>query len=610
MNTADTMSSSALFDPLTTSGISNSDKDVERSGLASIEESAGWHRKVKSKLASWDPENEEQWENGFGGHIATRNLLISIPNISVAFAVWVIWTIVSKSILEVHKADPTLYAFEDWGSPQDDEYKRLVSLLPSVAGLSGATLRVSNTFMTHIVGGKIPNAQNSILLMLPTIMIAWALNSTDTSFSVLLLAAWLTGVGGGAFSSSNNNISTLFPKSQQGYALGFNAGIGNFGVSLTQLFVPLCIGTSFGNQPLAPDLEVWPNHAGWVWWPVALLAAIGAYIWMSDLPEHGNHNGNDELWNTIYFYCMHIQGLLGGALGVLFLIATRNTSFFHISEEVQIAHKFLAVLLTCVVEHLILWYVSPPVVREGVRKQGEMFRDKHTWIMTFIYIMSFSCFIGYAAVFPKLIDFAYGKSQEWGCTDQHGVFTVGGAEDDCLDYGGTWTKEAIDNPDAPNPFSYAWIGAGVGSLIRPVGGMAADAWGGANCTMVLTLWLAAVSMWLGSLLKKTISLDHPEDTFALFVFLSLNVFLSAGGINGTSFRTIGVLYDTKLAGPVLGWSSAMGSYGAYIFPELFDIAIESNSPEKTFYGLASYYLVCAGLNWWYYVRPGAERRGV
>ncbi|CAB9500806.1 Nitrate nitrite antiporter [Seminavis robusta] len=201
-----------------------------------------------------------------------------------------------------------------------------------------------------------------------------------------------------------------------------------------------------------------------------------------------------------------------------------------------------------------------------------MFHNKHTWIMTFIYIMSFSCFIGYAAVFPKLIEFAYGKSPEWGCI--------------------------IVNPDAPNPFSYAWIGAGVGSLLRPVGGMAADAWGGANCTMVLTLWLAAISMWLGSLLKRTVTLDHPEDTFALFVFLSLNVFISAGGINGTSFRTIGVLYDTKLAGPVLGWTSAMGSYGAYIFPELFDIAIESNSPAKTFYGLACYYLICAGLNWW------------
>ena len=38
-------------------------KDVEQNGLASLEESAGWHyRRVKSKLASWDPEDEDQWE--------------------------------------------------------------------------------------------------------------------------------------------------------------------------------------------------------------------------------------------------------------------------------------------------------------------------------------------------------------------------------------------------------------------------------------------------------------------------------------------------------------------------------------------------------------------
>jgi MFS transporter, NNP family, nitrate/nitrite transporter len=98
------------------------------------------------------------------------------------------------------------------------------------------------------------------MLLLPLIMIAVSLNEPDTDFTVLLVAAWLTGVGGGAFSSSNNNISTLFPKSQQGYALGFNAGLGNFGVSLTQLLVPLCMQTSFGNEPFVPGLEVWPNH--------------------------------------------------------------------------------------------------------------------------------------------------------------------------------------------------------------------------------------------------------------------------------------------------------------------------------------------------------------
>jgi nitrate/nitrite transporter NarK len=79
---------------------------------------------------------------------------MSIPNICVAFAVWVMWTQVTKAIQKVHDADPSLYAFESWGSPQGADYKRLLALLPSVASLSGATLRVSNTFMTSIVGGR------------------------------------------------------------------------------------------------------------------------------------------------------------------------------------------------------------------------------------------------------------------------------------------------------------------------------------------------------------------------------------------------------------------------------------------------------------------------
>jgi len=49
---------SSMLDPLNR----GDNKDVEQNGLASIEESAGWHYRVKSKLASWDPEDEDQWE--------------------------------------------------------------------------------------------------------------------------------------------------------------------------------------------------------------------------------------------------------------------------------------------------------------------------------------------------------------------------------------------------------------------------------------------------------------------------------------------------------------------------------------------------------------------
>ena len=44
-------------------------------------------------LATWNPEEQAFWE-GEGKAIATRNLWISIPALFLAFAVWMVWSVV------------------------------------------------------------------------------------------------------------------------------------------------------------------------------------------------------------------------------------------------------------------------------------------------------------------------------------------------------------------------------------------------------------------------------------------------------------------------------------------------------------------------------------
>jgi NNP family nitrate/nitrite transporter-like MFS transporter len=98
------------------------------------------------------------------------------------------------------------------------------------------------------------------MLMAAMILTACALKSPTTNFNLLLVAAWLSGTGGGAFASSMSNMSSLFPKSQQGYCLGVNGGLGNLGVSMSQLLVPMFMGMSFGKEPLSDVVDGWPNH--------------------------------------------------------------------------------------------------------------------------------------------------------------------------------------------------------------------------------------------------------------------------------------------------------------------------------------------------------------
>jgi NNP family nitrate/nitrite transporter-like MFS transporter len=69
---------------------------------------------------------------------------------------------------------------------------------------------------------------------------------------------------------------------------------------------------------------------------------------------------------------------------------------------------------------------------------------------------------------------------------------------------------------------------------------------------------------------------------------------------------VAYIFNKEQAGPVLGWTSAIAAYGAFIIPKVIGEQIERGTPEYALYGFAVFYVVCVVLNWWYYLRPGAE----
>ncbi|MDP6659372.1 MAG: hypothetical protein QGH21_06545, partial [Candidatus Poseidoniia archaeon] len=73
----------------------------------------------------WDPENEVFWEK-HGKKIATRNLWISIPNLFLGFAIWMVWGVIITKIQGIHDIDPSLFSFNGWGGLMGDEYKALL----------------------------------------------------------------------------------------------------------------------------------------------------------------------------------------------------------------------------------------------------------------------------------------------------------------------------------------------------------------------------------------------------------------------------------------------------------------------------------------------------
>ncbi|MGS8174695.1 hypothetical protein ACU7A6_09335 [Pseudomonas aeruginosa] len=175
-------------------------------------------------LLDWRPEDPEFWARN-GKRIASRNLWISIPALLLAFAVWMIWSTVTVRL------NSAGFAFSN-------DQLFLLAALPSI---SGATLRVFYSFMVPIFGGRRWTALSTASMLIPCIWLGFAVQDPSTPYWVFALIALLCGFGGGNFASSMSNISFFYPKSQQGTALGLNAGLGNLGVSVMQFAVPLAV---------------------------------------------------------------------------------------------------------------------------------------------------------------------------------------------------------------------------------------------------------------------------------------------------------------------------------------------------------------------------------
>lgn len=226
-------------------------------------------------LTEWNPEDASFWEKT-GKRIATRNLWISIPALLLAFAVWMVWSVVVINLPNIGFTYTTNELF--W--------------LTALPGLSGATLRIFYSFMVPIFGGRRWTTFSTASLLMPSILIGFAVQNTETPYMLMAVLALLCGFGGGNFASSMANISFFYPQSQKGTALGLNAGLGNLGVSTVQFVVPLVIAMSiFGSWggesqewiKAGVTKNLWLQNAGFIWVPFILATSIAAWFGMNDI---------------------------------------------------------------------------------------------------------------------------------------------------------------------------------------------------------------------------------------------------------------------------------------------------------------------------------------
>ena len=229
-------------------------------------------------LKIWTPEDKMFWEQE-GRAIANINLWISVPALFLAFAVWMLWSVVAVNL------NPLGFKF----TPNE------LFWLAAAPALSGATLRIFYSFMVPVFGGRRWTAISTASLLIPAIGIGIAIQDPTTSYTTFLVLALLCGFGGGNFSSSMANINFFFPKERKGSALGVNAGLGNLGVSSVQFLAPLVIAAGVygpiagGPQTIVNQagqtVQIWAQNAAFVWVPFIVLAALAAWFFMNDIAD-------------------------------------------------------------------------------------------------------------------------------------------------------------------------------------------------------------------------------------------------------------------------------------------------------------------------------------
>ncbi|MCV7264421.1 NarK family nitrate/nitrite MFS transporter [Mycolicibacterium poriferae] len=441
------------------------------------------HHTGKHWIDDWRPEDPEFW-NTTGRPIARRNLIFSIFAEHIGFSVWLLWSIV---VVQMTAAADGSAAASGWALTTTQAL-----WLVAVPSGVGAFLRIPYTFAVPVFGGRNWTVISALLLLIPCLLMAWAVGNPEFPFVGLCLIAATAGFGGGNFASSMANISFFYPEREKGWALGLNAAGGNIGVAVAQKIIPLVVVAGGG---------VALSRAGLFYVPLALAAAVCAFLFMNNLTE----------------------------------------------------------------------------AKADVRPVFQSLRHTDTWIMSLLYIGTFGSFIGYSAAFPTLL------------------------------------KAVFDRGDIA--LMWAFLGAGIGSIARPLGGKLSDRIGGARITALSFVMLAvgaAAALW-------SVNAVNLPVFFIAFMFL----FVATGIGNGSTYRMISKIFLIKgqdaggapetmvqmrrQAAGALGIISSVGAFGGFIVPLAYAWSksqFGNIQPALQFY--VGFFLLLLVVTWFFYIRKSTR----
>lgn len=310
----------------------------------------------------------------------------------------------------------------------------------------------------------------------------------------------------------------------------------------------------------------------------------------------GGGNFASSMVNISAFYPQRLKGWAlglnagGGNIGV----AAAQLVGLAVLATAGAAHPRMVLLvyipLVCVAAlcaHLFMDNLAP--MRNDRGAMRDVARDRHTWVMSFLYIGTFGSFIGFSFAFGQVL---------------------------LIQFPATFAK--------PVDAAYVtFLGPLIGSLARPLGGTLADRFGGARVTFVNFVGMAAAA---GIVLAASLAHSLP-----MFIVGFLTLFVFAGIGNGATYKMIPAIFAAKaglaeaegddhahavaesrrLSGALIGLAGAIGAVGGVLVNIAFRQSFLANGNANAAYvAFLAFYAVCFAVTWFVYMRPSGRMAGV
>ena len=261
-----------------------------------------------------------------------------------------------------------------------------------------------------------------------------------------------------------------------------------------------------------------------------------------------------------------------GLLGIGFITPQRTAEgsevFVHNAAIVLVPWAILASVLAFL-------FLKDIPMKMNFRDQLNFFRNKNTWILSIVYMMTFGAFAGFAAQFGLIINNHFGIASPMA--EQFPA--------EALHAGAT----------------YAFLGPLISALVRAGWGPLCDKFGGAVWTFISGVGMIASTVAAAIFLSRA---ETPDD-FYPFLWSMLALFFFTGIGNAGTFKQMPMILPRKQAGGVIGWTGAIGAFGPFVVGVLL-----SMTPTVAFYwGCVVFFTIATALTWIYYARPNAPFPG-